>query len=227
MELNEERLKEIYRRGTARAGQGQGCLTREQFALVAAGRMSRKERLAAARHMASCFDCAEEYRILRSLEFLRHEAEQPEAARSVAPRFPGRAFSTPARRAVAAAMVMIIAVAAFLIFKATRPLTPAPGASRGGVALQLEVAPGNGETISDAPQRLTWSEAEGTLEYQVILYDFESTPVWESPPVKTSFVVIPEEVRASLKRARPTYWRVTALRGVERQRSELFQFTIH
>jgi hypothetical protein len=224
MELNEERLKEIYRRGTRRAGQG--CLTRDQFALVAAGRMSQQERLAAARHMASCFGCAEEYRILRSLEFLKHEAEQPEAPRKISRRFPAWAFSTPARRAAAAAMVMIIAVAVFLIFRATRPPAPAPGASRGGVALQLEVAPFNGEVLADAPQRLDWSAAESATEYKVTLYDFESTPIWESAPVKTSFVVIPEQVRAAIKRARPTYWRVTALRGVERQRSELFQFTI-
>jgi hypothetical protein len=88
MKLTEAQLKEILQKQTARATPRQAkCLTEEQFVRAVTGEMGQQERAQMASHLVVCSDCAEEYRILRSLRPL---AEQAEAilATSTAPEFP-------------------------------------------------------------------------------------------------------------------------------------------
>jgi len=88
MKLTEAQLKEIWQKQTARATPRQAeCLAEEQFVRAVTGEMGRQERAQMASHLVACSDCAEEYRILRSLRPL---AEQAEAilATSTAPEAP-------------------------------------------------------------------------------------------------------------------------------------------
>jgi hypothetical protein len=73
---------------------------------------------------------------------------------------------------------------------------------------------------------LSWSALEKTLAYRVVLYDFQSTPIWESSRLTTTSVALPEEVRGRLSRNQTYYWRVIAEDAIEQRQSELFQFTV-
>src|SRR5262245_40856743 len=88
MKLSEARLKEIWRKQTARATPRQAeCLSEEQFVRAVTGGMGRQERAQMANHLVDCSDCAEEYRILRSLRPLAEQAEATQAT-STAPEVP-------------------------------------------------------------------------------------------------------------------------------------------
>jgi hypothetical protein len=85
MKLTESQLKEIWQGQTARATPRQAeCLTEEQFTRAVVGEISSQERAQLAKHLVACSDCAEEYRILRSLRPLAEQAEAILAA-STAP----------------------------------------------------------------------------------------------------------------------------------------------
>ena len=76
MKLTEAQLKEILQKQTARATPRQAkCLTEEQFVRAVTGEMGQQERAQMASHLVACSDCAEEYRILRSLRPLAEQAE--------------------------------------------------------------------------------------------------------------------------------------------------------
>jgi hypothetical protein len=81
MKLTEAQLKELWTRRTARATPRQAeCLTEEQFQRAITGEISQPDRAQAAKHMITCQDCAEEYRILRSLRPLVEAMESTLAA---------------------------------------------------------------------------------------------------------------------------------------------------
>jgi hypothetical protein len=85
MKLTEAQLKEIWQGRTARMTPQQAeCLTEEQFVRAVTGEMGQQERARMASHLIACADCAEEYRILRSLRPLAEHAEAILTA-SVAP----------------------------------------------------------------------------------------------------------------------------------------------
>jgi hypothetical protein len=86
MKLTEARLKEIWQEQTARATPRRAeCLTEELFERLATGDVTSRERTRAASHLAVCSDCAEEYRVLRSLRPLAEQAEAIMAASEDAP----------------------------------------------------------------------------------------------------------------------------------------------
>lgn len=66
MKLTEEQLKALMQQQTAPRGRAE-CLTEEQFIQAAAGEMSQSEKIEMAHHMTRCADCAQEYRLIRSL----------------------------------------------------------------------------------------------------------------------------------------------------------------
>jgi hypothetical protein len=88
MKLTEAQLKEIWQKQTARETPRQAeCLSDEQFVRAVTGEVSQQERARMASHLIVCSDCAEEYRILRSLRPLAEQAEAILAA-STAPEAP-------------------------------------------------------------------------------------------------------------------------------------------
>jgi hypothetical protein len=89
----------------------------------------------------------------------------------------------------------------------------------------MKVDPPDRAQLSEAPRRLTWSEVKGAEGYEVALYDFELTLIWESPQVNDPSIQIPDSVRTGLLKG-PIYWRVIITSGVERRQSDLFQFLL-
>lgn len=70
MKLNSEALRELYQRETARSARGSSgdCLTHDMLARASAGELNQAEREHIADHLATCSDCAKEYRAISSLK---------------------------------------------------------------------------------------------------------------------------------------------------------------
>jgi hypothetical protein len=69
MRLDSEELKRLYQQQTARAARSRDdCLTAEVIMSAATGEFSHAERNKVADHLIACSDCAQEYRLARSLE---------------------------------------------------------------------------------------------------------------------------------------------------------------
>ena len=131
MKLTEARLKEIWQSQTARATPRQAeCITEEMFGRLTTGYATSQERAQAAGHLAACSDCAEEYRLLRSLKPLAEHAEAIQAASEGAPGIGRRAqavgradtrpaafwrgfatFASPSRERFALAALLLISLA--------------------------------------------------------------------------------------------------------------------
>jgi hypothetical protein len=90
----------------------------------------------------------------------------------------------------------------------------------------MKIDPPDQASLAEAPLQLSWTEVASAESYKVVVYDFELTPIWESPQVSATSIQIPDSIRASLKRGQRTYWRVIANSGAQRRQSDLFQFVI-
>jgi len=69
MKLNSEELRGLYQRETARSNRRSvsDCLTDEVLARAVAGELSQSEREQVADHLATCSDCAKEFRATKSM----------------------------------------------------------------------------------------------------------------------------------------------------------------
>ena len=70
MRLNSEGLRELYQRETARSARPStsDCMTEDMLASAAAGELNQSERERIADHLATCSDCAKEYRAISSVK---------------------------------------------------------------------------------------------------------------------------------------------------------------
>jgi hypothetical protein len=82
MRLDSEGLRELYQRETARSARRSSgdCLTEDMMARAAAGELKQSERESVADHLATCSDCAKEYRAIKSLRSWTDEASAGEDA---------------------------------------------------------------------------------------------------------------------------------------------------
>jgi hypothetical protein len=212
MKLTDDELRVLYRERTARERRDAAvCPSAEE--LLAGG-----ERVAA--HLATCSSCADEYGLLREL---RPAIERAVGVESVAPAPP---TASAWRAFAAAASLVLVAGAAFVVWHMSRPEAPPAPVERSEQTATLETTPPNRARLAAPPDTLSWSEVASAERYRVRVYDFESTPVWESPPLSTTSVALPVEVRDALPRGKPVYWRVVAMSGVERSEFGPFHFTV-
>ena len=70
MKLNSEELRDLYQRETARSNRrsASDCLTEDLLARAVVGELDQSERERVADHVASCSDCAKEYRAVKSMK---------------------------------------------------------------------------------------------------------------------------------------------------------------
>jgi hypothetical protein len=113
MQLTDDELQELYQQQTARSVRGRTrCLTEEILMQAAAGELNQSERERVADHLMTCSDCAEEYRLVRSLkpwaEQVAASAGESGEKPGVTPTWPTiqqreetTGFSEPRRRRVA------------------------------------------------------------------------------------------------------------------------------
>ena len=190
------------------------CPSDERLASLALGELGGAERTELTGHVVSCRRCS---RAMKDLLELQREAERelPPSRRRGWPRW---------RIAVAAAVVIFVAGLPVLL----RRNGPSPGATpsfpRGQAAAAGAIEPTDRSTLSAAPARLRWPKETGADGYQVVLYDLESTPIWESPVVVAAEVEIPASVRTALRVGSDYYWRVTTIAGIDRRSSPLHRF---
>ncbi len=124
MKLNSEELRSLYQRETARSNRRSDseCLTEEVLARAVAGELDQAERERIADHLATCSDCAKEYRAAKSIKSWADEKARPIP-------FPAKAnghstLAEPRRRRVylpyaiaASLLVLSMALGALLISK--------------------------------------------------------------------------------------------------------------
>jgi hypothetical protein len=139
-----------------------------------------------------------------------------------------RIASQPGTRAIlAVAAMLVIAATSIFIWQSSSPRDPGQSSQRSGLSFTLTVDPPNDATLVEPPASLSWSPLEHTLAYRVLLYDYQSTPIWESARLTTTSIVLPEEIRKRLSRNQTYYWRVIAEDAIEQRQSELFRFTLN
>jgi hypothetical protein len=242
MKLTDDKLKQLYQQQTARSARRQAeCLSDETLLRAAAGELGQTERERMADHLMVCSDCATEYRLVQSLkpwaERVVATSGEPVAEAEMIEQHSGWAASVRAfweqllyaskwRAAAVAAMLVVAVGASVIVWRAMQSDQGSIPSERGGGSMTMEVEPPNGVVLDEPPERLAWSAVENAESYQVVLYDFESTPIWESSPVTSPAVSLPEAVREGLPRGQPYYWRVVVTSGIERRQSQVFQFTL-
>lgn len=193
-------------------------------ALLLAGEITAEEREALAEHVVGCIRCSQAYALLAELHEDARGQLSAEERRRIDPRAPAGA---PSWRIAAAAAVLVLGIGVgYLAWRGWSPGRPGIVAERGAAEADLQVEPADGATLAVSPERLTWPSQEGAESYKVVLFDFESSQIWESPPVHETSVILPDAVRTRLERGRRHYWRVFGLVGVERRESPLYGFTL-
>jgi hypothetical protein len=208
--------REIQRGGSA------GCPEPERLADLLLGGIEQADREKLADHVVACRNCAAVMNDLLAL----HEEAGPEALPGAGAPVRRRAGGTPwVWRLAGIAAVVTIGVA-LAVWQWGGGAVPPRGGDRGIPAVKPPVQPPDRATLDSPPARLSWAAMPGADRYQVVLMDFESTPVWESPIVADTSVDLPEPVRSAMLAGGRYYWRVSALTGVERRRSDLHEFTL-
>jgi hypothetical protein len=213
MPWSDEQLGELYRCAHRRDRAGQECPGTDELTRGACGGLDEEGRGRLAEHLARCTDCAEEYRLARAL----HPAVAAAASRR--PLAPQR----QAWLRIAAALLLTVGAVAGLW--QLRQGGAGPGEVRGGALAAVAVVPAPGAVLSEPPGSLRWAELLPGASHRVVLLDVEGTALWRAEGVTGLAVEIPAEVAAALAPGR-YYWRVEALRGVERQHSPLHGFRI-
>jgi hypothetical protein len=204
--LSNERLAELYGLGTSRGSARADCPSSEALAAAAMGEQQHGLE-AVARHLASCSDCAEEYRIAQSL--------RPWAA-------PGASHDVPRARKAAREVGPWLALAASLAavgvgLSALLNRTPAGDS---GSENTRRAAPSS-ETIellgpkgpAGAPGwRFQWKPVAAAEAYRVHVFSEDGIPVWTSGA--TSETSLPPPPEAPFRTGN-YLWHVSALRGGE------------
>lgn len=213
MDVDQEKLAALYVAGTE-PGDRSLCLSADELALAAGGRLAPSDRERVAQHLGSCSACAAEMRVARGLETWAMRGEEP---RQVRPR--------PARWAFGLAALLVLGIGGAIVWR--RSVTPSPDTeTRGeGAPTQAPVDPPHGAALKEPPRRLAWTP-ESPGRHRVLLFDSAAGLVWESPWTVGDSLILPDEVRARIGHGRPYYWRVVSEMGIERRQSSLHRFSV-
>ena len=233
MKLTEEQIKRHFQEHTTRAGdQKRECLSTEELSLAVEGKISSEFREKLVEHLGSCSNCAAEIQTLFSVKgWANAEAATSGKNSSVRPArtrsLPGwlKGLASP-RWAVATGLVLISAVSISVWYLQT--ISHREGDiqnKRGGSYIAIEASPNNLAQLKSPPERLSWRSQVVSPVYQVAIYDFESTLIWKSGPIKEASIDIPPDVRAKMEPGRKYYWRVFFVDGLSRK-SRLLQFEL-
>jgi len=191
---------------------GASCPDETMLAALALSELPPPQASSIADHAVSCRRCSAALRDLLDL----HDAVRPDAS----------SFSRSAWSLAAAAALLVAGIALSYYARQARPPIPLTSSTeRGAAAATFGVDPPDGAMLGAAPERLAWAESPNAEAYSVVLYDAESTPVWESPSFPTPRIPIPPDVRGRLGEGR-YFWRGTWLEGIERTQTPLCRFTI-
>jgi hypothetical protein len=190
------------------------CPSDERLASLALGELAGAAHIELTGHVVACRRCS---RTMKDLLELHRESR-----RGLLPL--GRRGWHGWRIAVAAAVVIFVVGLPFLLRRNDRLPRASPSFARGQAPEAAAIEPTDRATISAAPARLRWPKEAGADGYQVVLYDSESTPIWESPVVVEPELEVPDSARTTLRAGNDYYWRVTTVVGIDRRSSSLHRF---
>jgi hypothetical protein len=221
MKLNERELLAVFNDPEAQAGRSpEKCPEAETFRRIAQGEARRREREAVADHLLGCADCAKQYLALGELASWVEE--------TTASRLPS--VETRPRRvavwAAAAAAGLVLAGGLAIVVRSASRRPDALRQERGPVSPADAVAPPDGARLTAVPAELKWAPLAGAEAYEVTVYDFESTPLWQSPTLGQPRVSLPDSVRRRMSGGGVFYWRVSSRTGPEHLLSRLHHFTV-
>jgi hypothetical protein len=187
------------------------CPSDERLASLALGELVGAERTDLTEHVVSCRRCS---RAMKDLLELHRESERQLR--------PSRRLGW--RIAIAASLVIFVVGLPILLRRNGPSPRATPSFPRGQAPSAGAIEPPDRATLPIAPAVLRWPNEAGTDGYQAVLYDAESTPIWESPVVVEPEVEIPASVRTALRVGSSYYWRVTTIAGIDRRSSPLHRF---
>jgi hypothetical protein len=199
----------------SRSEGGTACHDAEALAALVLGELPESGRSAIADHAVACARCGSDLRDLMDL----HDAAAAHA--------PPQRRPAAVRWRLAAAAALLLAGAALTIttWRDSLPWSRTPAVERGPHAVEPGVAPPDEAVIPAPPASLSCPSRPDAERYWVLLFDAESTLIWESPRASDSSISIPPQVQAQLGEGR-YLWRCLWLHGVETDESPLHRFTI-
>jgi len=231
MRLNSEQLKQLYQVRTARASRLE-CPSADALMKAASREVSLEDRTRMVDHLVACSNCASEYRLIIDC-VPRLELDRADERPGPGARIRARARADwaavlwiPRWRVIATITILLLIGGSLAVWRASGPDHRLPESVRGVPPVLIDVQPPDRAVLDVAPRQLAWSAVESAESYGVALFDYLSTPLWESDPTTAPSVAVPESVRQRIDRGRPCYWRITVRKGIESYRSELFQFSI-
>ncbi len=203
-------------RGTYRDDMTPGsadCPDDETLASLAIGDTAEATRSALADHVIECARCAESVRLLLDLH---REASAPTRQSSVDERPTAEAAPThPPHRSRSTAIRLALPLAALLaiafgwtLMKPEPPFGTPPDSSTAAAPSRAAterskpprgaITPAHGAQLTTSPHTLTWtseSPATANERVRVRLFDAEGEPLWDSGPVDTTTIALPDAVR--------------------------------
>lgn len=233
MKLNEEDLKKLYAERLVESVRTEECLSEDLLRRAAARQVSATERARVVVHLRTCAQCTRDYRIAHSTKQWAVQVspllESGASGADSATQSWWRSFLQPlgGRTTTFAVLALLVVVVSLIAWRTMRLTTVEISGERGSSNVKLTIAPFDKAALEEAPAQLSWSNVEAAESYQVTLYDFELTPIWESQQTNATSVQLPESVRAKLPQGQIIYWRVAFLTGIERRQSDLLQFTLN
>ena len=238
MDASEIELRDAYRSAASRPpGPCPDAGTLAAFAGAGESPIDEALRGNVVDHVARCTNCADEVKALLELREVIDAAVHAPAPIDIADDDPAplrwltawaRWRSNPAR--AVPLMILVLACVlgvSFVVWRSSQLAAIPDDRDRSASAWTIDTVPSDRAVLASAPARLEWSSSTTTAEiYRVMLYDAESTVIWESPGVTTPFVDIPVDVRQKLLVGGSVFWRVVAVSGIDRRESSLHRFTI-
>ncbi len=188
----------------------EACPPAETLAALAINELPPNERDRVADHSVACRRCAADLQVL-----MQTHAEAAGAS---------RAASRPSMRLfVMAAAVVLLGVAGVLL---TRRPPPVQDAVRGTLTTGMEVTPGNGADLTEAPERFAWPAQQDAAGYRVKLFDSSGEALWQSERVSRPDVGLPPLQRSLLKNGEAYFWTVEVEGSSGKTRIGPFPFSI-
>lgn len=204
-----------------------GCPDPARLVDLLNGQLSRRKAGKVIDHVLGCPGCREEFKLvlgfLRAERTLLEELSRLKEVREGAARFSQRFFlgrwSWRAVSLVAAGLLAFVLIFSTLVFRQPEKYR---ADSFSGVKL---VEPSHPKLSRSRPF-FQWEAFPGADSYRLGLFDEDLSPIWTSPRVETTEIVLPAEVIGRLVSGKAYFWMVTAYAGSEEVASELERFVL-
>lgn len=209
MGMSDNELRRIYRShvsGKTRAARG-GCPAIEDLREAFEDTTPRAAKDEIVDHLSDCSDCAREFEFIR--EIRGKEKELAAGIRKLARhrRSPILIFSRPLRSYALALVMIAIMISGAIMFKHDR----AHDEERSRSATIPEALAPSGHVEAPLPLTFKWKPVLRAVSYVVEIYDESLQPVWESPPISTTAVTLPDPIKETLSGNKNYYWSALAL----------------